>query len=95
MTDQQFTLTIDRACERYDVGRTQLCRLLNEGAITAVKFGRRTLVNVTSADAYFAALPVYTGELPSLDAAHDARRSRGEGVRTPRTDQLRKSQRGV
>jgi excisionase family DNA binding protein len=94
MIGQPFTLTIDRACERYNIGRTQLYRLLNEGAVTAVKFGRRTLVNVTSADAYFAALPVYTGELLSLDAAHDARRSRGEGVRVPRTDQLRKAQRG-
>jgi excisionase family DNA binding protein len=95
MTGQPFTLTIDRACERYDIGRTQLYRLLNEGAIAAVKFGRRTLVYVTSADAYFDALPVYTGELASLDAAHGARRSRGEDVRVPGTDQLRKAQRGV
>ena len=38
MSEQSFTLTIDRACARYDIGRTQLYRLLNDGAITAVKF---------------------------------------------------------
>jgi excisionase family DNA binding protein len=46
MSEQSCTLTIDRACARYDIGRTQLYRLLNDGAITAVKFGRRTLINV-------------------------------------------------
>ena len=95
MTKQPFTLTIDRACQRYDIGRTQLYRLLNEGAIAAVKFGRRTLVNVTSADAYFVALPIYTGELPSLDAAHGARRSRRQDVTVSRTEGLRDAQRGV
>jgi excisionase family DNA binding protein len=74
VTNQHFTLTIERACKRYDIGRTQLYRLLNTGAIAAVKFGRRTLINVASADGYFAALPSYDGELPSLDAAHAPRR---------------------
>jgi excisionase family DNA binding protein len=98
MTERLFTLAIDRACERYNIGRTQLYRLLNEGAIAAVKFGRRTLINVASADAYFSDLPVYTGELPSLDAAHKSRRSREHprsDMRVPCTDQLRKDQRGV
>jgi len=74
VSEQPFTLSVERVCERYDIGRTQLYRLLNDGAITAVKFGRRTLINVASADAFFAALPSYDGELPSLDAAQAARR---------------------
>ena len=74
MSEQPFTLSVERVCERYDIGRTQLYRLLNDGAITAVKFGRRTLINVASADAYFASLPSYDGKLPSLDAARATRR---------------------
>jgi excisionase family DNA binding protein len=98
MIAKSCMLTIEHACARYDIGRTQLYRLLNEGAITAIKFGRRTLINVASADAYFAALPVYTGELQSLAAAHDARRSREHPRHEalgPRKNQLRKAEWGA
>jgi excisionase family DNA binding protein len=74
VSELPFTLTIERACERYDIGRTLLYRLLNNGAITAVKLGRRTLINVASADAYFVSLPSYDGAAAYLDAAHASRR---------------------
>jgi excisionase family DNA binding protein len=49
--------TIPQTCERYGVGRSSLYREIGRGNIRAVKMGRRVLVEIASADAFFAALP--------------------------------------
>lgn len=53
------TATVLDACDRYGIGRTLLYALLKEGAIRAVKCRGRTLIDIVSADAYFAGLPAY------------------------------------
>lgn len=52
-------LRFHRACERFDIGRTKLRDLINEGLIDAYKLDGMTYVNVASARAYFASLPRY------------------------------------
>jgi excisionase family DNA binding protein len=49
--------SIKEICARHSVSRSHVYDLLGAGKITAVKNGRRLLVNVPSADAHFAALP--------------------------------------
>ncbi len=43
-------------CERYDVSKGAAFALLREGKIRRVKNGRRTLIPVESADAWWASL---------------------------------------
>ena len=50
MNDPQSVLafSIRDACAAIGIGRTKLYALINEGKLTAVKVGRRTLVTVAS-----------------------------------------------
>jgi hypothetical protein len=50
-------MSIRGICARHDVSRSHLYHLIGAGQIQAVNNGRRILVVVASADAYFAALP--------------------------------------
>jgi len=50
-------VTFDGFTQRYGAGRTTAYALLSDGKLRAVKCGRRTLIEVASADEYFAALP--------------------------------------
>lgn len=47
------TISIKAAIERYGIGRTRLYELMDAGAIRAVKIGKRRLIVVESADAFF------------------------------------------
>jgi excisionase family DNA binding protein len=62
------TMPVAEALRRYGIGRTKLYALISVGALKAVKLGTRTLIDVSTADAFFDALP-------RLGRAHeDARR---------------------
>jgi excisionase family DNA binding protein len=50
-------LSVPNACARHNVSRSVLYLLIGAGKVTAVKNGRRTLINVASLDAHFANLP--------------------------------------
>ncbi len=50
-------ITIAEATLRWGVGRTKFYELLKAGGFRTIKVGRRTLVDVRSGDAFFAALP--------------------------------------
>jgi excisionase family DNA binding protein len=50
--------SIIQTCARYSICRSYLYRLIGAGHIRAVKVGTRTKIDIASADAYFAALPV-------------------------------------
>ena len=50
-------LSVDAFRARYNIGTTRCYELIAAGAITARKYGRKTLIETASADAYFAALP--------------------------------------
>ncbi len=49
--------SIKETCARHNCSRSHLYKLAGEGKIIMRKNGRRTLVDVASADAYFANLP--------------------------------------
>jgi excisionase family DNA binding protein len=49
--------SINQTCERYNVCRSFLYRLIGNGKIEAIKDGRRIKVILASADAHFASLP--------------------------------------
>lgn len=46
MTDQDARLgsTVDRACERLDIGRSMFYELIKAGEIRVIKIGTRTIV---------------------------------------------------
>jgi excisionase family DNA binding protein len=48
---------VSQTCQRYNIARSYLYRLIGEGKIEAVKDGNRTKIIVASADAHFASLP--------------------------------------
>ena len=50
-------ISLKRACEKGNFGRTKAYELINAGKITAYKDGGRTLVDADSLDAYQGALP--------------------------------------
>jgi excisionase family DNA binding protein len=50
-------MPLDIACRYGGFGRSKGYELIREHQITAVKLGRRTLVDVASLDAFLAALP--------------------------------------
>jgi excisionase family DNA binding protein len=50
-------LSVKDACARHNLSRSGLYILIGQGRITAIKNGRRTLINVPSLDAHFAGLP--------------------------------------
>jgi hypothetical protein len=49
--------SVNDICARHACSRSQLYRLLGDGAIKAKKNGPRLLIDVATADAYFASLP--------------------------------------
>lgn len=44
----KLTVSIPEACEMLSLSRSSLYLLLDEGALTKIKFGRRTLITVES-----------------------------------------------
>lgn len=54
-------LRVSEFCTEFNVGRTRTYELINEGAIEAVKNGRRTLITRESAETWAAALPPFVG----------------------------------
>ena len=73
-------ITIPAGCECYSISRNTWYRLFALGAVKAVKRGRRTLIDVDSADAYFDALPPAEIKAPSSDQ----RRIASQPLNTPR-----------
>jgi hypothetical protein len=51
-------VSVPAACARYSCSRSHLYTLLGDGKIIARKNGPRLLVDVASADAHFASLPL-------------------------------------
>lgn len=56
-------LTIPEVCEATGLGRTYIYYLLKEGALKAIKIGRRTLIRQRDMD-------MWTSTLSSYSAAH-------------------------
>lgn len=65
-------LSIKGTCERHNCNRTYLYELAGEGKILLRKSGRRTLVDVASADAHFASLPHAQIKAPAVTSAKPA-----------------------
>jgi excisionase family DNA binding protein len=58
MTDQvSRKLRTRSVCERYDISRRTLYRLIAAGKLTAVKLGAMTLLDETECDRLFNSLP--------------------------------------
>ncbi len=57
MNDEALFISAEHFRRRYDVGTTRLYELVASKRIDAKKFGRKLLIDVRSADEYFAALP--------------------------------------
>ncbi len=55
-TPPQVALTIKGFCDRYGLSRAAAFRLLKSAAIVRVKHGRRTLIPVESAEAWWQSL---------------------------------------
>jgi len=55
MTDK-ITVTIPQACEMTGLGRSTLYRLFDEGKLSRVKVGSRTLIMVSDLRAFIASL---------------------------------------
>jgi hypothetical protein len=56
--DRRF-LTIRCFCRQYAVGKTAVYQLINAGAVTAVKYGARTLITTESAELWARSLPAF------------------------------------
>jgi hypothetical protein len=61
--------TIADTCKRHGVSRTKLYAILATKQIIARKLDRRILIDVESADRYFASLPQADIRVPSLNSA--------------------------
>ncbi len=71
MTERQ--LTVKEFCRRYGVGVTTTYKLLGEGAIMAVRYGHRTLIDVESAEAWRKSLPAFLPPtVPTIQARNEA-----------------------
>ena len=79
MTERQ--LTVKEFCRRYGVGVTTTYKLLGEGAIMAVRYGHRTLIDVESAETWRRSLPPFK---PTTVPTNETRIgvNGGEGQRT-------------
>jgi excisionase family DNA binding protein len=76
--DNMLSLTpvhasINQTCERYNVCRSYLYRLIGDGKIAAVKDGRRIKIIVESAETHFASLP--KAKIKPQKRANDYRRA--------------------
>ena len=69
--------TLPQFCERYGAGRSTAYRLIGQQKIRAIKLGRRVLIEIASADAYFASLPAAPIQMDARDRR--AARSAGTG----------------
>ena len=52
-------LTITEFCQTVNLGKTSVYKLINEGKVTAVKLGKKTLFPRSSVDEFIASLPAY------------------------------------
>ncbi len=50
-------VSVRYVCERYQVHKSTVHRLLRTGRIVGKKMGRKTLILLASVEAYFASLP--------------------------------------
>jgi hypothetical protein len=57
LSNTPINVTIKVGCDRWGTSRSKLYQLAGEGKVIFRKIGRRTVVDVASADAYFANLP--------------------------------------
>ena len=59
MTTTAGAMPISVFCEMYGIGRTKTYDLINSGAISARKSGKKTLIDRASAERWYASLPSY------------------------------------
>lgn len=57
MDDETLFVSAEHFRRRYDIGTTRLYELIAGKHIVAKKFGRKLLISVPSADAFFNSLP--------------------------------------
>jgi excisionase family DNA binding protein len=74
--------TIPQSCERYGLGRSNLYRWIGRGEIRALKLGRRILIEIASADAFFASLP-HAAIQPDARDRRAARAAEARRIETP------------
>lgn len=55
----QISLSIEEACALTGIGRTNLYKSLNSGALKARKFGKRTIILRDDLNAFLASLESY------------------------------------
>lgn len=59
---QPDLLTIPEFCHAVNLGKTSVYKLINQGKITALKLGKKTLVPRSSVEDFVASLPRYKQE---------------------------------
>jgi excisionase family DNA binding protein len=64
MTISAGAMPIAVFCETYGVGRTKTYDLINNGAISARKSGKTTLIDRASAERWYESLPSYVAGQP-------------------------------
>lgn len=74
MTERQFT--VKEFCRRYGVGPTTAYKLIGQGALTAVRYGRRTLIDAESAETWRKSLPRLAHHLAHHQGADDGEQER-------------------
>ncbi len=57
MENQKLFYTINEVAEAISLGRTSIYKAINEGRLTAKKFGSKSLVSAESLDDFIAGLP--------------------------------------
>jgi excisionase family DNA binding protein len=57
--NDECQITVKEFCRRYGVGVTTTYKLLSEGALSAVRYGHRTLIDLESAEAWRRSLPTW------------------------------------
>jgi len=57
--ERPISISVNEALTRYGIGRTKLDELLGDGSLKARKLGAKTLIDVETADDFFASLPSF------------------------------------
>lgn len=57
--DKPISISVNEALMRYGIGRTKLYELLGDGSLKGRKLGAKTLIDVETADDFFASLPSF------------------------------------
>lgn len=56
---QSELLTVMEFCQAVNLGKTSVYKLINEGKISAVKLGKKTLIPKSAVNEFIASLPAY------------------------------------